>query len=140
MITRQHTRVETKVLTTAEDMYHALLPLQPGESVPETCYILDYQDGTIPLWQVYLREVDGPLIVLVLINHDALKVASLLEPVKWSARQVMVLPGKILASPPYLVGLEGRGPRPMLCDLVQQARAVAKITAIVPTSKKGQHL
>ncbi len=132
-----HTREEIEVLTTARAMYRALSSLHLGELVPEQCYILDYKEGTVPPWQVHEREQEDALIVLVLINRDSLKQATLFEPPQCIARQVLALPNKILATPLYRVGLEGAGPRPVLCDLVQQARAVAKTPQSFPMSKKG---
>ena len=119
-------RADIEVLTRADAVYRVLVPLQIEQTVPEQCYILDYQNGTIPLWQVYQREQDDTLVVLVLIDRNASKQATLFEPQQWVARQVLASPGKVLATPIYIIGLDGAGPKPMLCDLIQQARAVAK--------------
>lgn len=124
-------REEIEVLTTAEAMYQVLFSLHIGDPVPEQCYILDYRDGTIPLWEVHQREQDGALVVLVLINKDAPKQETQIAPSQWVARQVLALPNRILATPPYMIGLDGVMPRPILCDLVQQARAVAKEHTII---------
>ena len=138
MMARLHTREEIEVFTTARAVYQVLSSLHIGDPVPEQCYILDYRNGSIPLWEVQQREQDDELVVLVLINRDAPKQATLFEPTQWVARQVLALSNKILATPPYLLGLEGAGPRPVLCDLVQQARAVAKTPQSFPMSKKGK--
>ena len=138
MMARLHTREEIKVLTTAEAVYRVLSSLHLGELVPVQCYILNYKEGTIPPWQVHEREQEDVLIALVLINQDSLKQVTQIAPPQWVARQVLALPNKILATPPYVLGLEGAGPRPMLCDLVQHARAVAKTPQSLPTSNKGK--
>lgn len=126
MMARLHTREEIEVLTTARAVYQVLSSLHIGDTVPEQCYILDYRDASIPLWEVQHRDQDGALVVLVLINRDAPKQATLFDPPQWVARQVLALPNKILAFPPYMIGLDGVGARPILCDLIQQARVVAR--------------
>ena len=115
---------EIETLHTAQAMYALLSQLQVGDRVPERCYILDYRDGTIPPWQVCHREESGSLCVLVLIDLNTTRSATSSEPQQWVARRVLAHPHKILASPLYLVGTPGAGPRPMLCDLMQQVRAL----------------
>ncbi len=119
-------RHEVKPLQYTPGIYRLLTTLHVGDQVPEECYILDNRDGTIPPWQVYTRDEDDCGLDLVLIDLSNSRQATLFDPQQWIARRVLAQPTKILAFPPYLVGIDGAEPRGMLCDLVQQARAVAK--------------
>ena len=83
-----HKRENIGVLTKAGTVYQALVTLHIGQRVPEQCYILDYRDGIIPPWQVYQREQENTLVILVLIDQDARRQATLFEPQQWVARQV----------------------------------------------------
>jgi len=129
-------RAGIETLHTAQAVYALLSQLQVGDRVPEQCYILDYRDGTIPPRQVYHREETGSLHILVLIDLNNTRPATSGEPQQWVARRVLAHPGKILASPLYLVGTLGAEPRPMLCDLMQQVRAL-KATPL--SNRKERH-
>jgi hypothetical protein len=107
-------RHEVKPLQYAQGIYRLLTTLHVGDQVPEECYILD------------TRDEDDCGLDLVLIDLSNSRQATLFDPQQWIARRVLAQPTKILALPPYLVGIDGAEPRGMLCDLVQQARAVAK--------------
>lgn len=132
-------RNEVGTLQYAQGIYHLLAPLQVGDWVPEECSILDHQNGTIPPWQVYAREEDDSWLDLVLIDLSNSRQATLFDPEQWVARRVLAQPKKILAFPPYLVGVEGAAPQGMPCDLVQQARAVVKeVTRRKPRLEKGE--
>lgn len=119
-------RNEVEPLQYAQGIYHLLAMLHVSDQVPEECYILDNRDGTIPPWQVYTRDEDDFWLNLVLIDLSNSRQATLFDPQQWVARKVLAQPTRILAFPPYLVGIDGAEPQGMLCDLVQQARVVAK--------------
>lgn len=134
-----HQRNEVEPLQYAQGIYRLLATLHVGDQVPEECYILDNRDGTIPPWQVYTRDKDDFGLDLVLVDLSNSRQATLFEPQQWVARRVLAQPLKILAFPPYLVGIDGTEPRGMLCDLVQQARAVVKETQCRrPRLEKGE--
>jgi hypothetical protein len=108
-----------------EAVYTALASLQVGDVVPPEIYISDYDTGQIPAWTVHSSEPKGSLLQLTLIDPDAAIQATLWEPAAVVARQVLTGPRQSLATPHYQLK-EGYGPKAMMCDLIQQARYVAK--------------
>lgn len=102
---------------------HAFLRgLEPGAVVPAECYVLDYADGIRPRWTVHSAETRGAGVLrLVLIDPD--NAGGLVEDGRPVAVTVITWPAKTLRSQPYPLGTT---PRPMLCDMDQQARANAE--------------
>jgi len=108
-----------------EAIYAALIALQVGEIVPPEVYIKDYSVGTIPEWTVKSRELKKQgYLVLVLIDPNGTVEATLWEPAAEIARDIHSAPDRCLATQPYQLR-PGYGPKPMFCDLLQQARYVA---------------
>ena len=103
--------------------YATLAALQVGQSVPDELYILDYADGTRPLWTVVERE-DLPADGVRLMLHDqGQERLTLFEDVVCPQVQVLSFPAKTLRTPIHL----SNGPLPgQLCDQVQQARYAIK--------------
>lgn len=108
-----------------EAVYMALAALQIGDQVPPEVYISDYQTGQVPAWTVQSREQKGSMLQLTLVDPDATIQATLWEPAAVIARQVLTGSRLSLATPHYQLK-EGYGPKNMMCDLIQQARYVAK--------------
>ena len=108
-----------------EAVYRALASLQAGDVLPPEVYISDYATGQIPAWTVHSSEQKGSMLQLILIDPDATIQETLWEPAAVIARQVLTGSRLSLATPHYQLK-EGYGPKNMMCDLIQQARYVAK--------------
>jgi hypothetical protein len=97
--------------------------LAPGDAVPAELYVLDYRDGDRPRWTVHsVEELDtgGRVLVLVDMGNGADELFGAADPI---ALRVITHPTKTLRTQPFP---RSGNPPPMLCDLDQQGRHVAK--------------
>lgn len=97
-----------------------LCALQVGDPVPAECYVLDYADGTRPLWTVSsVRELRSGGRHLILVDPDTSSPYLFDDLFQGVALSVVTHPGKTMRSQPYRLGYS---PGPTLCDMDQQAR------------------
>lgn len=107
--------------------YRVLATLEVGDVVPRDLYVMDYADGTRPVWRVVQRsEHRGGVVQLVVEDPDN---GSCELPDDGTRLRLMILtwPAKTLRSQLYSTGTEPQG---MLCDMDQQARAAGKTAPV----------
>lgn len=101
-----------------------LAELQAGDEVPASLYVLDYGDGARPRWTVHeVQELGSGVRKLTLVDPSNGTREDLLSVVAPVALMVLTCERWTLRSQPYELGTV---PTPMLCNMDQQARHVAK--------------
>lgn len=99
-----------------------LRDLSPGDQVPTDLYVQDYKDGTRPRWTVHSTahlSSGGRYLVLVDPATEGDEVTVAVTVLTW--------PSSTMRTQPHVLGEDWE---PILCDMDQQARHVARRAAV----------
>lgn len=118
-------RIDCKPLQTSAAIYQVLSKLKVGEQVPERVYISDYENSSIPLWQVAEHEQIGVVSILTLIDPTTRHERE--GHTCHIALDVFYGPAKTLAGRHYHYFPGCKHARHMLCDIRQAARRLVEV-------------